>query len=106
MWPALAGFFGLEAAGPQPYSLKEFLSDNGPLWQAMTAKYGLKRFPFERMPDWAQGSFTPPNSRLACEYDFIADTLKVRRSGFCEVIDSEEMFLAMFARFRDAKLIP
>lgn len=106
MWPALAEFFGLEAAGPQPHSLKEFLSDKEPLWQAMTAKYGLKPFPFERTPDWVQGSFTPPNSRLACEYDFLVDTLKVRRSGFHEVLDSEEMFLAMFARFRDEKIIP
>jgi nucleoside-diphosphate-sugar epimerase len=106
MWPSLARFFGLEAAGPQPHSLRQFLSDKGPLWQTMTAKYGLKPFPFERTPDWAQGSFTPPNSRLACEYDFVADTLKIRRSGFCEAIDSEEMFLAMFERFRDEKLIP
>jgi hypothetical protein len=72
----------------------------------MTRKYGLRPFPFERTPDWAQGSFTPPNSRLACEYDFITDTLRIRRAGFCEVIDSEEMFLAMFARFREARLIP
>ncbi len=77
-----------------------------PLWEAMTRKYGLKSFPFERTPDWAQGSFSPPNSRLACEYDFISDTLKVRRSGFSEAIDSEQMFLRMFARFRKEKLIP
>lgn len=106
MWPALAGFFGLESAGPQACSLKEFLSARKSLWDRMTRKYGLRPFPFERTPDWAQGSFTPPNSRLACEYDFITDTLRIRRAGFCEVIDSEEMFLAMFARFREARLIP
>ena len=106
MWPALAGFFGLEPAGPQPYSLKQFLSGKQPLWEAMTRKYGLEPFPFERTPDWAQGSFSPPNSRLACEYDFISDTLKVRQSGFPEVIDSEQMFVGMFERFRNEKLIP
>lgn len=106
MWPALAGFFGLETAGPQPYSLKEFLSDKQPLWDTMTRKYGLKPFPFGRTPEWAQGSFTPPNSRLGCEYDFISDTLRVRQSGFAECIDSEQMFLGMFARFRAEKLIP
>ncbi|NND49949.1 MAG: hypothetical protein HKN60_06835, partial [Rhizobiales bacterium] len=51
-------------------------------------------------------SFTAPNSRLACEYDFISDTTRVRQSGFSECIDSEQMFLGMFARFRDDKLIP
>ena len=106
MWPALAGFFGLEPAGPQPHSLKQFLSDKQTLWDEMTQRCGLKPFPFERTPDWAQGSFTPPNSRLACEYDFISDTTRVRQSRFSECIDSEQMFLGMFARFRDNKLIP
>jgi len=106
MWPALAEFFGLKPAGPQPYSLKQFLSDKQPIWDAMARKYGLQPFPFERTPDWAQGSFSPPNSRLACEYDFISDTLRVRQSGFSEAIDSEQMFLGMFERFRKEKLIP
>jgi hypothetical protein len=53
-----------------------------------------------------QGSFFPPNSRLACEYDFITDTVKVRQSGFNDVIDSEQMFLRMFAQLRDESIIP
>jgi nucleoside-diphosphate-sugar epimerase len=106
MWPALAQYFGLKPAGPQPYSLKEFLAGKQPLWDAMTRKYGLKAFPFERTPEWAQGSFAPPNSRLGCEYDFISDTIRVRQAGFAECIDSEQMFLGMFERFRTEKLIP
>ena len=106
MWPALANYFRLKLAGPQPYSLKEFLSDKQPLWSAITSKYGLKAFPFERTPEWAQGAFSPPNSRLGCEYDFISDTIRVRQAGFTECIDSEQMFLGMFDRFRAEKLIP
>jgi len=106
MWPALARSFGLEPAGPQPHSLQQFLSDNQPLWDAMTRKYDLKPFPYERTPDWVQGSFSPPNSRLACEYDWITDTLRVRQSGFCETTDSEQMFMGMFERFRSEKVIP
>ncbi len=106
MWPALGRWFGLEPAGPQKYSLKEFLSDKQPLWDEMTRKYALKAFPFERTPEWAQGAFTPPNSRLGCEYDFISDTTRVRQSGFAECIDSEQMFLGMFERFRKEELIP
>lgn len=106
LWPALARYFGLEAAGPQPYSLKEFLSDKQTLWDNMTRQYGLKAFPFERTPEWAQGAFSPPNSRLGCEYDFISDTIRVRQAGFAECLDSEQMFLGMFDRFRAEKLIP
>ena len=106
MWPVLARFFELEPAGPQPFSLKQFLADNQALWREMVRKYGLKPFPIERTPDWAQGSFTPPNSRLACEYDFISDTTRLRQSGFAECIDSEEMFVGLFGRLRAEKLIP
>ena len=106
MWPALAGFFRLEVSGPQPYSLAEFLEDKQPLWDAMTHKYGLRAFPFERAARWARGDFKPPNSRLGCEYDFISDTLRIRKTGFNEVLDSEEMFLSMFERFRRDRLIP
>jgi hypothetical protein len=76
------------------------------LWSALTSKYGLKAFPFERTPEWAQGAFSPPNSRLGCEYDFISDTIRVRQAGFADCIDSEQMFLGMFDRFRAEKLIP
>jgi hypothetical protein len=72
----------------------------------MTRRHGLVPFPFGRAPDWAQGSFTPPNSRMACEYDWITDTLRIRKSGFSECIDSEEMFLGMFRRFREDRIIP
>jgi nucleoside-diphosphate-sugar epimerase len=106
MWPALALFFGLEPAGPQPCSLARFLEDKAPLWEAMTRRHGLRPFPFARSPRWAQGDFTPPNSRLGCEYDFISDTLRIRQAGFNEVIDSEQMFLALFERFRRDAVIP
>ena len=106
LWPALAKFFRLEPAGPQPYSLAEFLADKQPLWDTMTAKHGLKPFPFERTSRFAKGDFSAPNSRLACEYDVITDTLKTRQCGFAECIDSEHMFLRMFDRFRREKVIP
>jgi nucleoside-diphosphate-sugar epimerase len=106
MWPALARFFDLEAEGPQPCSLAEYLRDKGPLWEEMTRKYRLAPFPFERAARWTQGDFTPPNSRLGCEYDFISDTVRIRQAGFCEAIESEQMFLRLFERYRRERLIP
>lgn len=106
IWPALANFFGLEAAGPQPYLMAEFLSDKQSLWDQMSAKYELKPFPFERASRWAQGEYTPPHSRIAAEYDIISDMVKIRQHGFCEALDSEQMFLRLFARFRAEKVIP
>jgi nucleoside-diphosphate-sugar epimerase len=106
LWPALAGFFGLAPAGPQPYLMAEFLRDKQPLWEKMTATYRLKPFPYGRAAAWAQGDYTPPHSRIACEYDVISDLVKIRQHGFCEVVDSERMFLRVLDRLRDEKVIP
>lgn len=106
LWPALAGFFDLSPAGPQPYSLSQFLADKQPLWAAMTGKYRLKPYPFESASRWPQGDYIAPNSRLGCEYDIISDTLKARPHGFTEAIDSEQMFLRLLERFRREQIIP
>ncbi|MCC6532463.1 MAG: SDR family oxidoreductase [Burkholderiales bacterium] len=106
LWPALARWFGLEPAGPQPYSLARFLADNAAAWETISRRHGLRPFPYERASAWAQGSFAPPNSRLACEYDFITDLMRLRRSGFHEVLETERMYLRLFDRYRKEEVIP
>ena len=106
LWPALAGFFDLAPAEPQPYLMAEFLRDKRQLWDDITAKYGLKTFAFDRAPGWAQGDYAPPHSRFACEYDLISDPLKIQQYGFQETIESEQMFLRILARMRAEKIIP
>jgi nucleoside-diphosphate-sugar epimerase len=106
LWPALAAFFGLAPAGPQPYLMAEFLRDKKQLWESIAAKHGLRAFPFDRAPGWAQGDYSPPHSRFACEYDLISDLVKIRQHGFCEALDSGQMFLRVLARLRDEKVIP
>ena len=39
-------------------------------------------------------------------YDFFADGSKVRRAGFHEYVDTEEMFRGIFEDFRRRKMIP
>ena len=106
LWPALAEFFRLPAAGPQPQSMEDFLRDKQPLWEAMTAKYGLKPFPYARAAKWAHGDYTPPHSRIACEYDVVSDLVKIRQHGFGEAVDSEEMFRRVLMRLRELRVIP
>ena len=36
----------------------------------------------------------------------MSDTLKLRRHGFHDCVDSEEMFLRLFREFQERRLIP
>ena len=39
-------------------------------------------------------------------YDIVSSTTKLRRAGFHEAIDTEEMFLDQLARYREARILP
>ena len=106
IWPRLAPFFGLEADGPLPQRLPEFLGTHERTWRELSAPHRLAPFPYERIARWAQGDYQAPNSRFACEYDVVSDLSKARCSGFSEQIDSAAMFLRLFARLRAERVIP
>src|ERR1043166_5584793 len=106
LWPALAAFFELPAAGPQPLPLARFLERNAGLWNDMVRRYRLKPFPYERVERWVDGDYRVPNSRFACEYDIVSDVEKARRYGFDETLDNGRMFVELFERFRRARAIP
>ncbi|WP_224362141.1 SDR family oxidoreductase [Hyalangium versicolor] len=101
MWPKIARFFELEVAPPLPMSLDVIMADKEPLWNAMTEKHGLERHPYKDVSSWRFGDFV-----FAWDYDVIADGSKARRFGFHEFVDSEEMFLRIFADLRRRRIIP
>ena len=101
LWPKFAEFFAMEAGDPQHVSLTQFMADKAPVWQRITARHGLTPIPFDQVAAWPFGDFV-----LGSEYDIMSDTTKARRHGFTEVVDSEEMFLSLFADFRAARVIP
>lgn len=47
-----------------------------------------------------------PDGVFASDYDIVSDTSKARRFGFHDLVDTEEMFLRMFADFRRDRIIP
>ncbi|TDD92983.1 SDR family oxidoreductase [Actinomadura darangshiensis] len=101
LWPKIARFFGLEASDPLPMSLETVMADKGPLWTAMTERHGLEPHPYERLVSWPFGDFV-----FSWDYDMFADGSKARRFGFHEYIDTEKMFLGIFADLRNRRIIP
>jgi nucleoside-diphosphate-sugar epimerase len=101
LWPRIAGFFDLTPAPPMPIGLTEMMSDKGPLWDQMVQKYQLRPHSFGRIASWAFSEFV-----FRIEYDVISDTTKARKYGFCEVVETGEMFERLFADFRQSRYIP
>jgi nucleoside-diphosphate-sugar epimerase len=101
VWPSIAAFFGLEPGPRRHFSLREFMADKAPVWQALVARHGLRPHRFEDIAAWGFGDFV-----FSTEWDVISDCGKARRAGFCETMDSEAMFLRLFARLRHDRIIP
>jgi nucleoside-diphosphate-sugar epimerase len=101
MWPKIARFFELEVAPPLRMSLDVVMADKEPLWNDMVARYGLEPHSYKEVSSWAFGDFV-----FSWDYDMFADGSKARRFGFHEFVDTEAMFLDIFADFRRRKVIP
>lgn len=101
VWPSFARFFDLELAEPRTISLVEFMADKGQLWDSMVERYGLLPYRYEEIASWGFG-----DAIFGSDWDNVTSTLKARKYGFNECIDSEEMFLELFADLQSAHVIP
>jgi nucleoside-diphosphate-sugar epimerase len=101
VWPAIAKAFDMPMAEPQPHSLVEFMADKAPLWDAMVKKHGLRPYAFKDVVAWPFGDYV-----LNSDWDVMTSTTKSRLHGFHAVVDSEEMFSRLLARFRAERIVP
>ncbi|MFD4249032.1 SDR family oxidoreductase [Amycolatopsis thermoflava] len=101
LWPELAGFFGMAAAPPQPMPLAEQMADKDAAWDAITAEHGLRKLPLSALASWP---FI--DGWLANDADMVQSTIKIRRAGFTDCVDTHDSFLDNLSRMRALRLIP
>lgn len=101
MWPRIARMFGMEAAWPVPTPLATYMEDKAELWERMVLKYGLRPVPYRQLVSWPFGDFI-----FNSGFDNISSTIKARRAGFHDCIDTEDMFRDLFASLRAERIIP
>jgi nucleoside-diphosphate-sugar epimerase len=101
LWPRLAAAFGLAYGPPQTIPLAEFMADKGPVWERIVARHGLLPYAFEQVVAWDFG-----DAVFASEFDNITSTVKARRHGFPDCIDTEDMFAELFADLRARRILP
>ncbi len=101
LWDDLAAFFEMPTAPPQPMSLAEQMADKEPAWQRLVATHDLRPTPYREIAAWP---FV--EGWLGTGYDMVQSTIKIRRAGFAECIDSHESLLRNLDLLRRHRLIP
>ncbi len=101
VWPRIAAAFDMDWAPPQTISLSEFMADKAPLWNEMRARHGLQPHAYEDLAAWPFGDYV-----FRTDWDVMSDTTRIRRAGFHEVVDTEEMMVSMLSDFRARRLVP
>jgi nucleoside-diphosphate-sugar epimerase len=101
LWPAFARHFGMEAGGVETVDLTSLMADKEPLWTKINRRYGLKGHPIAMLANWNFANYALRN-----DWDVMSSTTKLRQFGFCEVMDSETMFLEQFGVLQREKIIP
>ena len=92
LFARLARHFGMELDRPQPLSLAAMMVDKAPVWDRIVRKYGLEPLSYaDVMGSWQavdfvlrMGNASPPP---------ICSTIKLRKAGFHDCCDSEDMFI-------------
>ncbi|MEO8040438.1 MAG: SDR family oxidoreductase [Betaproteobacteria bacterium] len=101
LWPAFADFFGMELAPPRHISLGRTMADKGPVWDRIVADHKLEPYSYREIVAWGY-----PENVFNSDYDIVSSTTKARLAGFYDMVDTEAMFLRMFAEFRGNRIIP
>ena len=102
LWPRIAAMCDMPMADPVPTPLTVYMADKKPVWEAIVKRHNLQPIPYEQISSWP---FADAILRLM-EFDNITSTIKARRAGFHDCIDTEDMFSEFFADLRENRIIP
>ena len=101
LWPRFAEYFEVEPGGPTRVRLADHVADKDGIWQALVRQWGLQPVPLSERVLWAYADYL-----FAPEWDIISSNAKARRDGYAEAVNSTDMFIGLFDRFRAQKIIP
>ena len=103
LWPKLAGWFGVEAAGysGEIQPLEAAMAKDAPLWREIAARHGLAE------PDLARlASAWHTDLDLGRPLEVMTDMANSRRLGFAAYQATDASFFVLFERLRAERLIP
>jgi nucleoside-diphosphate-sugar epimerase len=79
----------------------QYMADKSEVWGEIVRKHNLQPNSFDRVASWQFA-----DAIFSLFFDNITSTIKARRAGFHDCIDTEEMFREFFAGLRADRIIP
>jgi len=101
LWPRIARHFNMETGARRHISLVKTMADKGSVWEHIVRKHALRPIAFKDIVLWPYGDFV-----FTPGYDVVSNLGKLRRFGFQEYVDTEEMFFRLWDDMRAEKIIP
>lgn len=105
IWPLFADHFKMPHALPHTIALGQVMPGKADVWARIVSKHGLAPHRYEELvPSWDFADFAfrlgrPSNPTLM-------STVKIRRAGFHDCIDTEEMFVSQFRALQERRVLP
>ena len=81
-------------------SLAKWMADKAPIWERIVNRYKLNPRRLDQLAPWSFGDFV-----FGQRCDVISSMTKIRKIGFHDVVDTEEMYLAVLQQYRDARIL-
>lgn len=101
MFPYVAELLDMPYAGTQTMSLVEMMEDKGEVWDRIVAKHDLAAHEVSDLVFWQAG-----DNIFNQTWDNVRSTIKLRKTGFHDCIDSREMVSDVIAEMVALRLIP
>jgi nucleoside-diphosphate-sugar epimerase len=109
VWPSIAGAFGMEAGDPAPISFADWMPQQASAWTRLVARHHLNA-PSDIMAFVGMNSLVYADMLLrepsVPRLPILNSTIKIRRAGFSECIDTEDMFIEWFTRLQGSGVLP
>lgn len=108
VWPAIADALGMEPGPDEPERLGASMPGRAAEWDAIRARHGLRS---PELGAFVGESFHYADFCMATGADqplppALVSTIKLRRAGFTEVMDTEAMFRKWLRTFQEERLLP
>lgn len=106
LWPGFARRFGVASGIAHPFSLAEVMRDKGPVWDRIVAKHSLVPNAFgDIVASWQFMDYLLRYGRTYPHHSLVS-TIKARKHGFQECMDTEEMFDNIFEELQAKRILP